>query len=243
MWLIFNWPNTDQSTLFHLHDSQWAAIARDHMVIYSVESPGRTPPATMSSNASEPHRSYALKITALLNPTSADVNITEPRYVHNLPQPTFAIPHMKAIGTASLPTLRPGQMQPYSVPYVYTTARPSQLSPVVHAALQARLAQRSQPVVTKQRQSTPEVDEVSGTNPYARSPRLKLLHKMAERKRRSNLRNVFDELKEVLCEDEAISMSKSDIVDVAVSTIDSLHIRYEKLLREKEALCSELRCR
>jgi hypothetical protein len=97
--------------------------------------------------------------------------------------------------------------------------------------------------VTKQRQSTPEVDEVSGTNPYARSPRLKLLHKMAERKRRSNLRNVFDELKEVLCEDEAISMSKSDIVDVAVSTIDSLHIRYEKLLREKEALCSELRCR
>jgi hypothetical protein len=74
-------------------------------------------------------------------------------------------------------------------------------------------------------------------NSYTRSPRLKHLHKMAERKRRSHLRVVFDELRDLLTEANGQAPgSKSDIVDAAVMAIDLLKEKCSELQRIKATL-------
>ncbi|PJF17225.1 hypothetical protein PSACC_02968 [Paramicrosporidium saccamoebae] len=81
------------------------------------------------------------------------------------------------------------------------------------------------------------LEENCSQNPYARSPRLKHLHKLAERKRRSHLRVVFDELRDILTESNGqVPGSKSDIVDAAVVTIDLLKEKCSELQRTKATL-------
>lgn len=82
-------------------------------------------------------------------------------------------------------------------------------------------------------------------NSYARSPRLKLLHKISEQKRRAELRDVFRELEGLLREcgniEDFTNISKTDIVDVAAMTIDQLAEELNSLSRERELLRMELK--
>lgn len=82
-----------------------------------------------------------------------------------------------------------------------------------------------------------EIDSRGLATPYARSPRLKHLHKLAERKRRSHLRLVFDQLRDTLGESTGKApVSKADIVDSAILTIDKMTERINELHRIKADL-------
>lgn len=84
-------------------------------------------------------------------------------------------------------------------------------------------------------------DASSGVSskPYARSPRLRHTHKLAERKRRSELRSMFEQL-EALLPGRERSLSKSEVVQKAIEAIDQLVGKRDKLLKERESLRSEL---
>lgn len=77
------------------------------------------------------------------------------------------------------------------------------------------------------------------TKPYARSPRLKAIHKMAERQRRFQLRSQFNELEQLL-PDRNRTLRKTEVVDKAIQLIDELVKQREVLLREREELRNEL---
>lgn len=78
------------------------------------------------------------------------------------------------------------------------------------------------------------------TRPYARSPRLKVVHKMAERRRRFELRSQFNELEQLL-PDCNRALRKTEVVNKAIHLIDELVKQREALLGEREELRDELR--
>ncbi|WFD35263.1 hypothetical protein MCUN1_002114 [Malassezia cuniculi] len=76
--------------------------------------------------------------------------------------------------------------------------------------------------------------------PYSRSPSLRVTHKIAERKRRKEMKDLFDELKEFLPIDRGPKTSKGDILSKAVLQLQSLHREREHLLEALEAAHHEL---
>lgn len=76
--------------------------------------------------------------------------------------------------------------------------------------------------------------------PYSRSPSLRVTHKIAERKRRKEMKDLFDELKEFLPVDRGPKTSKGDILSKAVLQLQSLHREREHLIEALEAAHHEL---
>jgi hypothetical protein len=58
--------------------------------------------------------------------------------------------------------------------------------------------------------------------PFSRSPELRISHKLAERKRRKEMRDLFDELREQLPADRGMKASKWEILSKAVDYIQHL---------------------
>ncbi|PWN40341.1 hypothetical protein IE81DRAFT_279486, partial [Ceraceosorus guamensis] len=52
--------------------------------------------------------------------------------------------------------------------------------------------------------------------PYSRSPELRVSHKLAERKRRKDMKTLFDELRVILPDDKGPKTSKGDILSNAI---------------------------
>ena len=84
--------------------------------------------------------------------------------------------------------------------------------------------------------SPPEKKET----PYSRSPSLRVTHKIAERKRRKEMKDLFDELKEFVPVDRGPKTSKGDILTKAVLQFQALHREREQLIEALEAAHHEL---
>ncbi|PKI84100.1 hypothetical protein MVES1_002159 [Malassezia vespertilionis] len=76
--------------------------------------------------------------------------------------------------------------------------------------------------------------------PYSRSPSLRVTHKIAERKRRKEMKELFDELKEYVPVDRGPKTSKGDILTKAVLQFQTLHREREHLIEALEAAHHEL---
>lgn len=76
--------------------------------------------------------------------------------------------------------------------------------------------------------------------PYSRSPELRVSHKLAERKRRKEMKELFDELRDSLPLDRNLKQSKWEILSKAVEYIGTLKQRDYDMGQEISALRSEL---
>ncbi|EMD40709.1 hypothetical protein CERSUDRAFT_80362 [Gelatoporia subvermispora B] len=79
-----------------------------------------------------------------------------------------------------------------------------------------------------------------GSTPYSRSPELRVSHKLAERKRRKEMKELFDELRDQLPADRGMKASKWEILSKAIDFIGNLKQSHQDLTREVEILRHEL---
>ena len=79
-----------------------------------------------------------------------------------------------------------------------------------------------------------------GSTPYSRSPELRVSHKLAERKRRKEMKDLFDELRDQLPADRGMKASKWEILSKAIDFVANLKQSHQEMLREIEMLRHEL---
>ncbi|KAI7902332.1 uncharacterized protein BX663DRAFT_72494 [Cokeromyces recurvatus] len=83
-------------------------------------------------------------------------------------------------------------------------------------------------------------EEKKKETPYSRSPELRISHKLAERKRRKEMKELFDELRNSLPVDKNIKTSKWEILSKAVEYISLLKHRNFDLESELNSLRREI---
>ncbi|KAJ6485023.1 hypothetical protein C8R47DRAFT_1016829 [Mycena vitilis] len=82
--------------------------------------------------------------------------------------------------------------------------------------------------------------ESSSTTPYSRSPELRVSHKLAERKRRKEMKELFDELRDQLPADRGMKASKWEILSKAIDFVTQLKQGHQDMAREIDMLRHEL---
>ncbi|KAF8913901.1 hypothetical protein CPB84DRAFT_1644198, partial [Gymnopilus junonius] len=76
----------------------------------------------------------------------------------------------------------------------------------------------------------------SGSTPYSRSPELRVSHKLAERKRRKEMKDLFDELRDQLPADRGMKASKWEILSKAIDFVTQLKRSHQEMAAELEML-------
>ncbi|KAF9900513.1 hypothetical protein EC991_007217 [Linnemannia zychae] len=79
-----------------------------------------------------------------------------------------------------------------------------------------------------------------GDTPYSRSPELRVSHKLAERKRRKEMKELFDELRDALPVDRSLKTSKWEILSKAVDYISGMRENQEAMSKEIDMLRQEV---
>ncbi|KAJ6613442.1 hypothetical protein B0H10DRAFT_1805561 [Mycena sp. CBHHK59/15] len=80
----------------------------------------------------------------------------------------------------------------------------------------------------------------SSATPYSRSPELRVSHKLAERKRRKEMKELFDELRDQLPADRGMKASKWEILSKAIDFVAQLKQGHQDMAREVDMLRHEL---
>ncbi|TFK28737.1 hypothetical protein FA15DRAFT_664773 [Coprinopsis marcescibilis] len=78
-----------------------------------------------------------------------------------------------------------------------------------------------------------------GATPYSRSPELRISHKLAERKRRKEMKELFDDLRDQLPADRGMKASKWEILTKAIEYVTALKANQHTMSTEMEALRRE----
>ncbi|EPQ59254.1 hypothetical protein GLOTRDRAFT_136174 [Gloeophyllum trabeum ATCC 11539] len=87
---------------------------------------------------------------------------------------------------------------------------------------------------------TPTSGSKKDSTPYSRSPELRVSHKLAERKRRKEMKDLFDELRDQLPADRGMKASKWEILSKAIDFIVQLKHGHQEMAREIEMLRHEV---
>ncbi|KAG6821276.1 hypothetical protein H0H93_002386 [Arthromyces matolae] len=88
--------------------------------------------------------------------------------------------------------------------------------------------------------STASNHRKDSATPYSRSPELRVSHKLAERKRRKEMKDLFDELRDQLPADRGMKASKWEILSKAIEFVIQLKQSHQEMARELEILRHEL---
>ncbi|WVR03134.1 hypothetical protein IAU60_000124 [Kwoniella sp. DSM 27419] len=86
----------------------------------------------------------------------------------------------------------------------------------------------------------PPGDGVKKEQPFSRSPELRVSHKLAERKRRKEMKELFDELRDELPSDRGMKASKWEILSKAIDHVRSLKANQDQMIREIDHLRREV---
>ncbi|PPR06958.1 hypothetical protein CVT26_004278 [Gymnopilus dilepis] len=79
-----------------------------------------------------------------------------------------------------------------------------------------------------------------GSTPYSRSPELRVSHKLAERKRRKEMKDLFDELRDQLPADRGMKASKWEILSKAIDFVTQLKRSHQEMAAELEMLRAQV---
>ncbi|KAF8845778.1 hypothetical protein BDN67DRAFT_961420 [Paxillus ammoniavirescens] len=88
--------------------------------------------------------------------------------------------------------------------------------------------------------SSSKAPKEPGATPYSRSPELRVSHKLAERKRRKEMKDLFDELRDQLPADRGMKASKWEILSKAIDFVINLKQNHQDMAREIDMLRHEL---
>ncbi|KAI5923329.1 putative HLH transcription factor [Camillea tinctor] len=87
----------------------------------------------------------------------------------------------------------------------------------------------------------------SGTQPYSRTPELRVSHKLAERKRRTEMKELFEQLRDLMPQERGSKASKWEILTKAIAEhqrqtdhIKNLSSHYQTAVQESELLRREM---
>ncbi|KAH9482665.1 Protein esc1 [Psilocybe cubensis] len=83
-------------------------------------------------------------------------------------------------------------------------------------------------------------DRDTGLTPYSRSPELRVSHKLAERKRRKEMKELFDELRAQLPADRGMKASKWEILSKAIDFVAQLKQSHQEMAAENSMLRQQL---
>ncbi|KAJ7068277.1 hypothetical protein C8F01DRAFT_1050298 [Mycena amicta] len=154
---------------------------------------------------------------------------------HKAPEPSVAVPPIpfSADRRMSVPDARPTRpLRSHSRP-------PSRqkYSPEIHSGPSSG---QDDPAPAPSPTSSGKHSKESSATPYSRSPELRVSHKLAERKRRKEMKELFDELRDQLPADRGMKASKWEILSKAIDFVTQLKQNHQDMSREIDMLRREL---